>query len=135
MPSSNLVQLAKEPEHTYFIGLNIAQNDEYRCSIDFYIKLDFLKCFPLALSQRRQTHSAIYAIEINAFMSINVSIGWLSIFVSPLCAVYISHLQQKQPKSTISALISQADALNHNTRSGTLNKFYGLLLSHLLQYP
>lgn len=56
-------------------------------------------------------------------MSINSSVSWLGTTVSPLCAFYSSHLQQKLPSCRVKALVTQINVLPDLKRFGTVTHY------------
>lgn len=108
------------PGRLGFFGHNIVQHEDFSCSIDGYGKLNALEPYPLSRLRRRQCEEKMNAIEENAFISINASIGWLGMTSSVLCAFYSIDLLNP-PK--VSALMSQVSALNLLKRFGTLTTY------------
>lgn len=53
----------------------------------------------------------IHSIENGAFVSINSSLGWIGIVMSPLCSFYSSYIQQKSPDIKVSHIIEQTNIL------------------------
>lgn len=103
--------------------MNIVKNENYSISIHADDKLNQLEPYPISRSRRRELSEKMNDIEKKAFMSINESIGWLLSNVSILCSFYSSHLQQKNSKYHVSALISQFSALRTLKKYGTLSTF------------
>lgn len=94
-----------------FFGMTIEQFDDYASEIHADDKLNSIECFPLSRVRRIHFDSSLTAVEKSSFMSVNYSLGWLSITVSPLCAFYASHLQQKLSGVTVDAIRSQVNYL------------------------
>lgn len=120
-----LGEVVSGPGNLRFYGLNITQEEDFSVSIHADDKLVSIEPYPISRTRRSQIDENMNDIERKAFMSINASIGWLGITVSPLCSFVSSYLQQKMGHCRISALSSQFSALKTLKKHGTQTKYIG----------
>eukprot|EP00171_Calliarthron_tuberculosum_P001315 IDg1315t1 len=106
-----------------FYGLTICQNEDMHVTVHADNKLEKLEAYPIDRHRRKQSESLLNAIEMGEFRSLNSSIGWLGIAVSPFCSFYASYLQQKAPKPLVKDLILQINSLRLLKKLGTSTKY------------
>lgn len=111
--------VVRGPGSFKFYGISMSQDEDLSSSVNADEKLNLIDSFPLSRVRRRQCNSSLTSVEMSAFMSVNSSIGWLGIAASPFCAFYASHLQQKMPKATVEAIMSQIRYLRLLKQLGT----------------
>lgn len=71
-----------------FYGLNMMQYEELPVVIHAEDKLNALEPYPVSRTRRCQIDETMNRIELNAYMSLNTSLGWLDVTVSSLRAVH-----------------------------------------------
>jgi len=106
-----------------FFGLTICQDTDFSVTVHGDCKLNALEAFPIDRNRRKQIDTPLNDIELQAFRSVNSSIGWLGISASPFCSLYASYLQQKAPMPLVRDLVCQINSIRTLKKLGTTIRF------------
>ena len=111
------------PGRLRYFGFNIVQYEDYTVVIDGDDKLGALSAQPLSRLRRKQLDHVLNDVEKSGFSSLNSSLGWLGLTVSPFCAAYASRLQQLLPGVRVSDLTKQVNCLRQLKKLGSVIKY------------
>jgi len=106
-----------------FFGLTICQDTDFSVTVHGDCKLNALEAFPIDRNRRKQIDTPLNDIELQAFRSVNSSIGWLGIAASPFCSLYASYLQRKAPMPLVRDLVCQINSIWTLKKLGTTIRF------------
>lgn len=111
------------PGRLRFYGLFILQADYFSCPVNADKKLQSIKAYLITRTRCLIIRNEVNALKRTASMFVNSSLSWLGTTVSPLCAFYLSHLQQMYPLRKMQALTFQINALRLLKKYGTVGHY------------
>ena len=116
----NVVHL---PEQFKFFGISVSQDKNASFTISNDDKLQHITPYCIPRLRRKNVHDNLNAVELHSFQSVNVSLGFLGMCVSPFAAFCSSHLQQTKGPAIMHDLIRQISQLKDVKRLGTTSAY------------
>lgn len=95
-----------------YFGINIIQHEDFTVTVNGDDELDALGAYSISRICRRNYLEPLNPPEVKSFASINSSVKWLGITVSPFCSLFSSLFQQLAPTGTVGDLCKQSSRLN-----------------------
>jgi len=106
-----------------FFGLTVIQSDDLTVQLHANDKINACEAFPIDRQRRKQVDAPLNKLENSSYRSLNSSLGWIGVAISPFCAHAASYLQQKGPTPTVGDLITQINMLRSLKKLGTTVTF------------
>jgi len=102
-----------------FFGITIHHADDFTIQIHANDKLTACEAYPISRARRKDQTDLLDALERKAYRSLNSSLGWIGVGLSPFCAHAASYLQQKGANPTVADLVTQINMLRLLKKYGT----------------
>ena len=111
------------PGSFQFFGINVEQDESGSVRISAEDKLRDISPHTLTRPRRKASEEPLNAVELFSFQSMNGSLGFLEMTVSPFPAFASSHLQQTDNGPTVQCLVHQSNMLKIVQRMGSGSTF------------
>lgn len=106
-----------------FFGLTVEQEENADIRISAEDKLQDISPYTLTRPRRKSSQEPLTSVELYSFQSVNGSLGFLGMTVSPFAAFASSHLQQTENGPTVQSLVHQSNILKIVQRMGSVSTF------------
>ena len=106
-----------------FFGLTNEQDGNGRIRLHADDKLQALEENVITRPRRKQFEDGLSTVELTAFQSLNGSLGFLGMTVSPFAVFPCSHLQQLENGYKVRDLVKQLNMLRAVKRMGSVSTF------------
>lgn len=90
---------------------------------DAHGKLSAISPMPRSLHHRRENDTTRRHVEGRSFESVNASVRWLDITVSPICAEFASLSQELAPAATVKKSCAQASGIKKLQKLATMSMY------------
>lgn len=107
-----------------FFGLTITQNDDFQIELDAEDKLQNISESMVSRVRRKQAMDKLTSVELHRFNSVNGTVGFLGMTVSPLASFVASYLQQKRNCATVHHISEQNYLIRQLQRFGSTSQFH-----------
>ena len=111
------------PGQFKFFGISVSQDENASTTICNDGELKNITPYCIPTLRRKNVHDNLNAFEQHSFQSVNGSLGFLGMCVSPFAAFCSSHLQQTNGPPTVHHLIRQSAQLKDVKRLGTTSAY------------